>query len=247
MSDEEKRGSNWTRPPKGKAKKPRTNKATMQRRGREHAVNRRAKSEKIFAELEAELERRQNPPEDPPLMDATDLLPPGEPVEELRGLEKQGRGTTYRSEYARIAQSMCELGATDIQLARALGVSLSTMWGWQARHEEFFRAMIVGKDLPDEKVVRALYQRAVGYTYPEVELKTVRGEVKAFPKLTHIPPDVTACQAWLRARRRSEWNPAANLNLTSDESFQNLWLAVSQGQTMPMIDVTPTEVMEHGE
>lgn len=247
MSDEEKPTSGWTNPPKGKLSRKEKAKAAARRKGSNNTVRRRQTAEKVAAELEAGLDEEQRAM--PPLMDAFDLLPPPAPIPELTAQEKHdgGRGaTTYREEYARIARMMCELGATDIQVAQALGVTLSTMWGWQSRHEEFFRAMIIGKDLPDEKVVRALYQRAVGYTYPEIQLKTVGGRLYTIPTLTHIPPDVSACMGWLRARRREEWSETKNLNLTSDETFKNLWLAVAKGQTLPMIDVD-AEVVEDGQ
>jgi len=240
MPDEEKTGSGWTKPPKGKVKKPKS-KANAHRRGNKHTIQRRQTAEKMFAELEAGAGIDKPPPEEPKLLDAHDYMFAGEPVPEMTPNEKRGCGGTYREEYARIARELCELGATDIVVARALGTSLSTMWGWQARHEEFFRAMIVGKGLPDEKVRRALYQRAVGYSYPKVEFKIIGGDVKALAKITHIPPDVAACNSWLRARDK-EWNPATNVNLTSEESFRNLWTMVSQGQTIPVIEGSFTEI-----
>lgn len=245
MPDEEKPGSGWTKPPKGRAKKPKDPKDTTRgtpnakRRGAKHTVQRRQNAEKIFAQLEALIKQREADASlDPPLVDASDYILSDEPVPEMTSNEKRGCGGTYREEYARIAQGMCELGATDIQVARALNVSLSTMWGWQARHESFFRAMILGKDLPDEKVIRALYNRAIGYSYPEVEFKVVNKEVRVLAKMTHIPPDTSACIAFLRSRRK-EWNPAANLQVGGDQAFLQLWQMVAQGQTVPLIDITP--------
>jgi hypothetical protein len=241
MSDEKTTGSGWTNPPKGRVKKlkkpPKNPNST--RRGAKHTVQRRQNAEKIFSELQELIRQRELAAMiDPPLVDANDYILSEEPVPEMTPNEKRGAGGTYREEYARIAQGMCELGATDLQVARALNVSLSTMWGWQARHEDFFRAMILGKDLPDEKVVRALYQRAVGYSYPEVEFKVVNKEVRVLAKMTHLPPDTGACVAFLRSRRK-EWNPAANLQLGGDQMFMQLWQMVAQGQTAPMIDITP--------
>jgi len=250
MSDEEKSKSAWTSPPKGKAKKPKGNKANAQKRGRRHTAQRHLTAERAFQELR-DGKHPHEPQPGPPLIEPGDYLPRGEPIPEASALQKQAcmsgeAGTTYRSEYARIAKTICELGGTDVEVARALGVSMSTMWGWQSRHEEFFRAMIIGKDLPDERVIRSLYQRAVGYSYPDVEFKTHQGSVHVIPVMKHLPPDVGACQAWLRSRRKQDWNPASNLNLSADETFRNLWVMVAQGQVAPMltqdiIDVTPEE------
>jgi len=242
MSDEENTGSGWTTPPKGKAKKPKTTKANARRRGNKHTVQRRITAEKVNGELADGLHPHDAPREDIPLMNAFDLVPPGEMIPELTPDEKRGAGGTYREEFARIARTICELGGTDIEVATALGVSLSTMWGWQARYEDFFRAMIVGKDLPDERVIRALYQRAVGYTYPEFDLRVINHQLVVTPTLKHIPPDVGACNAWLRSRRKSEWNPAVNMELTGTDAFRNMWAMVAQGQLAPMIEGTAVEV-----
>lgn len=264
MADDDKpQGSAWTNPPKRPRGRPRkattpvdengytknthpAAKAKKQAKGARDTVQRRATMEATRAELDDG--EHKEPPTMPPLMDATDLvLEPGPYIPELVGDEKKrGRGVTaFREEYIRIARTMCELGATDIEVARALGVSLSTMWGWQSRYEEFFRAMIVGKDLPDERVIRALFQRAVGYSYPEIEIKVIAGQPHVIPMIKHIPPDVTACNSWLRSRRRDEWSNTQTLNLTSSESFQNLWAAISTGQILPMIDITPEEAPEN--
>lgn len=264
MADDDKPvGSAWTKPPKRPRGRPRKTtapvdengytktthpaaKAKKQAKGARDTVQRRATMEATRAELAAG--EHKEPPFMPPLMDAMDLvLEEGPFIPELVGDEKKrGPGATaFREEYIRIARTLCELGATDIEVARALGVSLSTMWGWQSRYEEFFRAMIVGKDLPDERVIRALYQRAVGYSYPEIQIKTINGGLHVVPVVKHIPPDVQACNSWLRSRRRDEWSETKTLNLTSSESFQSLWQAISTGQILPMIDVTPEDVTEN--
>lgn len=239
MPNDEKPGSSWTKPPKKPKATKKTaeqklaQKAAAQKKGGEYTVKRRTTARKV-REDKAQGRLGTALGDEPALMNALDLLMPGEEVEELTGYAKQGRGPTFRHEYIRIAETICSLGGTDIEVARALGVSLSTMWGWQSRNEDFFRAMIVGKDLPDERVVRALYNRAVGYNYPQIDIKIVGGEAQAFPQIVHIPPDVNACKSWLRSRRRDEWSETTNLNLSSDELFKQLWTAVGQGQTLPM-------------
>jgi hypothetical protein len=51
----------------------------------------------------------------------------------------RGRGapTLYRSEYARVAERMCLLGATDKDLAYAFNVNLDTIAQWRAKHALF--------------------------------------------------------------------------------------------------------------
>lgn len=244
--------SEWTRPPrKGKAKKPKEQlqqerKARKQQKGRDYTQRRNATHDDVLSAMASGALGRGPEGLEAPLMDPSDLIPPGRPVVELTPEQKHGgiQASTYRTEYARIARSMCELGATDTQVAAALGISLSTMWGWQTRHPDFFQAMIVGKDLPDERVVRALYQRAVGMHYPDFEFKTVNGELHMIPVMRYIPGDVGAQKWWLSKRRPVDWNDDKNINLSPSESFVNLWRAVSQGQLLPVLDVVPEEVSD---
>ena len=51
---------------------------------------------------------------------------------------KGGRPTKYAPVFAKIAEQMCKLGATDADLAAAFGVTTPTIWNWQCRYDEFF-------------------------------------------------------------------------------------------------------------
>src|SRR5690242_13023068 len=70
-----------------------------------------------------------------------------------------GRQTVYKKEFAGIARKMCQLGATDADLADAFNVAITTIWRWQSKFPKFAKALEVGKDPADERVVRSLYQR----------------------------------------------------------------------------------------
>lgn len=65
-----------------------------------------------------------------------------------------GRPSSYKPEYAQIAEKMCELGATDNEVAEALGVSVRTIHSWKHEYEEFSASLKAGKSLADERVVR---------------------------------------------------------------------------------------------
>ena len=65
------------------------------------------------------------------------------------------------------AWSLAAMGATDKEIATAIGVSERTINRWKKDHESFERAISQGKGTSDAKVVRSLYQRAIGYEYTE--------------------------------------------------------------------------------
>lgn len=113
---------------------------------------------------------------------------------------EMGRPPKYKPEYARIARVMCERGATDQDLANAFDVSTVSIWRWQAEHEDFCNAMQLGKEQPDDRVKRSLYQRAIGYSYEAEELHAYQGSITRTKTIKHVPPDPGAAMHWLRNR-----------------------------------------------
>jgi len=117
-----------------------------------------------------------------------------------------GRPSPYKPDFARIAERLCRNGATDIEVADVLGISVRTFYRWCLLHDEFTAAVRVGKDAADDRVERALYQRAVGYDYVAEKIVTPKGGGPvAVPYMVHIPADVRAALHWLAIRRPKPW------------------------------------------
>ena len=117
-----------------------------------------------------------------------------------------GRPSPYKPEFARIAQRLCRNGATDIEVADILGISVRTFYRWCLLHDEFTAAVRVGKDAADDRVERALYQRAVGYEHVAEKIVTPKGGGHVVvPYMVHIPADVRAALHWLAIRRPKPW------------------------------------------
>lgn len=119
-----------------------------------------------------------------------------------------GRPSKYKAEYAKQAVKLCELGATQPQLADFFEVSTSTVNLWAVQHKAFSDALKIGKAPADEKVEMSLYQRAMGYSHPEDDIKVIAGEIVITPTIKHYPPDTTACIFWLKNRKPKEWRTA---------------------------------------
>lgn len=111
----------------------------------------------------------------------------------------------------------CRLGATDMELADALGVSVRTINYWRAKKPEFAAAMKAGKDVADERVVRSLFSRATGYECDEVDIRVVNGEVVKTPIRKIYPPDSTAMIFWLKNRKPKEWRDKIEQELTGPD------------------------------
>ena len=116
-----------------------------------------------------------------------------------------GRPTLYKKEFVAQAKKLSELGATDIEMADFFEVASSTFYKWKNEYAEFSEALKVGKEVADERVIKSLYHRAIGYTFESEKLFNNRGEIVRAQTREHVPPDTTACIFWLKNRRSQEW------------------------------------------
>lgn len=115
------------------------------------------------------------------------------------------RPTAYRKEYADRARQLCEMGATDMELAEFFRVDVRTIYNWRHTHPEFFQAVHVGKDALDDRVERSLYQRAVGYSFNSEKVFHFQGHITRAATIEHVPPEPGAALNWLKNRRKETW------------------------------------------
>lgn len=137
-------------------------------------------------------------------------------------MNASGRPSSYREEYAKQAEKLCQLGATDDELADFFDVHRATIYRWKLEFPEFCDALKSGKDFADERVERSLYQKATGYEVTEeqavkhkVEQHVEQVEVVEVRK--HIPADTTAAIFWLKNRRKGDWRDVSRSELTGPE------------------------------
>lgn len=122
--------------------------------------------------------------------------------QETRG---PGQPDKYRPEYAKQAVKLCALGATDVDLAMFFDVDPRTIANWKVRYPEFFQSIKIAKADLDDQVERSLYQRAMGYSHPDVDIRVIEGQIVKTELVKHYPPDTTALIFWLKNRRKEEW------------------------------------------
>ncbi|OMG61475.1 terminase [Stutzerimonas balearica] len=115
------------------------------------------------------------------------------------------RPSKYKADFAEQARKLCKLGATDQELADFFEVAISTLNLWKIQHPEFSESLKLGKEVADERVANALYQRAMGYSHPDVDIRVVDGAIVETPLIKHYAPDTTAAIFWLKNRRPDEW------------------------------------------
>ncbi|MES2057745.1 MAG: helix-turn-helix domain-containing protein [Pseudomonadota bacterium] len=117
------------------------------------------------------------------------------------------RPSTFKPAYVRQARDLYAQGLTDRELAAAFGVSRTTIFRWRAAYPEFAEATKLGKEVADDRVERALYERAIGYEEEAVRVyPPVGGEEPVIVRYKReVRADVTAALHWMRARRPAIW------------------------------------------
>lgn len=129
-------------------------------------------------------------------------------------MDKGGRPTKYRDEYAEQAERLCLLGLTNEQLANFFDVNVDTIYEWQKVHDQFSDALKAGKDEADGKVAKSLYERALGYKHKAVKIvadaKTGMDHTVEYTE--HYPPDTTAAIFWLKNRQSAMWRDRQDVN-----------------------------------
>ena len=122
-----------------------------------------------------------------------------------------GRPTSYKPEYCEQAVKLSKMGATDVEMADFFEVAISTLNLWKIKHTEFSESLRVGKEIADKRVVDSLYQRAMGYTHPDVDIRVVEGAIVKTDLVKHYPPDTTAMIFWLKNRDPSNWRDKTDI------------------------------------
>lgn len=131
-----------------------------------------------------------------------------------KGGKGSGRGgSLYKPRFhPKMVYKYALLGLTEQQIAGAFEVTHATIDNWKSKHEAFRRNLMKGKDEADAKVAHGLYQRAVGYSHPDVHISNYKGMITETEVTKHYPPDTTAAVKWLGIRTRNNPNPFCEVN-----------------------------------
>jgi len=162
----------------------------------------------------------------------------------------------YHPDYPRQALHLAKLGATDDELAEFFGVSVRTIYRWKHDHPDFCQALKLGKEEPDNRIVRSLYHRALGFRYIEQQafkVKTVdyndqgkrifeseRVEVVEVERA--VPADTVACIFWLKNRDKANWRDKVEHELSGKGAFA---LTITEALPGEAIPPTPTTTGKH--
>lgn len=155
-----------------------------------------------------------------------------------------GRPSDYGEEFCEEARKFCENGATDIEVADYLEISVATLYRWKGKYPEFCEALKAGKSVADERVERSLYHKALGYTFDAVKIMQYEGEPVVVPYREHVPPDTTAAIFWLKNRRPELWRDKSEVHFRhtiekmSDDELERIAAGRSEGVVKAPVDPT---------
>lgn len=156
-----------------------------------------------------------------------------------------GRPSAFKPEFVEQAKKLCELGATDVEMADFFNVAVSTFYLWKNKQPEFSEALKAGKSAADERVERSLYHKAVGYTFESEKVFQHQGQIIRAPIREHVPPDTTAMIFWLKNRRADDWREKTeqvirheHVNQMSDDELSRIAANSSEGTSAPPVDTS---------
>jgi hypothetical protein len=120
---------------------------------------------------------------------------------------KGGRPTKYKKEYAEQVYRLALLGLKDTELMDYFDVAESTLNLWKKNHKEFSESLKEGREIADDKVVKALYNKACGYeeNIQETVFDPKTGKPQTANRIKKHLPDTTAIIFWLKNRQRKHW------------------------------------------
>ncbi|EBX0664796.1 terminase [Salmonella enterica subsp. enterica serovar Hadar] len=127
------------------------------------------------------------------------------------------RPTKYQEAYAEQARKLCLLGYTDSELADFFEVSESTINKWKLDYPEFSESIKKGKAVADAEVSDRLYQRAMGFVAPDIDIRVIENRIVETPLEKYYPPDTTAAIFWLKNRQKDKWRDKVDHELTGKD------------------------------
>lgn len=129
-----------------------------------------------------------------------------------------GRPSKFEKIDLREIKHYAPKGYTDSELAKIFKVTRQTVCNWKNEYPEFFDTLKKGKLIADAKVEASLYQRACGYSHPEIHISNYQGKISITPIIKHYPPDPTSMIFWLKNRQSNKWRDKREIVGGSDET-----------------------------
>lgn len=129
-----------------------------------------------------------------------------------RGRGKPSKYDTHVKPYLSKIKEWSAAGATKEQIAKALGIAVSTFCVHQNKYEELQEALKIGRDVLVLELQGALAKRAKGFEYEEkktyIKKDIDTGETTQYTEVTkkQALPDVAAINLSLKNYNKDNWS-----------------------------------------
>lgn len=110
----------------------------------------------------------------------------------------------------RLVKNMLERGASDLEIASELGISVDSLQRWKKANAEFCGLLKNWKDRAIEMVEKSLYLQAIGHHY-KVPQYDKDGNVTGYTTEL-IKPNLGAAIFFLKNKKPSEWRDKPELD-----------------------------------
>lgn len=148
-------------------------------------------------------------------------------------VNKGGRKSKYNDIDLDEVESWAKEGLTDYEIAKRLGIGVSTLYEWKNKFPEFSEALKRAKKQADFRVEDSLNKRANGYKYNEVTKERIKlydgeGNVVGQELVTtkvvtkEVKPDTTAQIFWLKNRKPDVWRDTKNIEANINDKRDNM-------------------------
>lgn len=146
----------------------------------------------------------------------------------VTGRHPGGRPSSFKPEYVDDARRLAEVfGAIDEEIAKYLRVTEKTINNWKLAHPEFAEALALGKAGPNQRVEKALYHRAIGYSHVEEQIFVAHGKITRVKTVKHYPPETKAIDIFLKNRSKDWRYDPARPPLDDDVPAESVKVTVS--------------------
>lgn len=110
-------------------------------------------------------------------------------------------------------------GLTEEQVAKKLGIAVSTFSEYKLKYSELMEALKKGKEDLIEELEDSLYKRAMGYNYTETKEEYENGGLtKRTTTVKHITPDTGALIFALKNLKPNKWSNSDRVEIVNPES-----------------------------
>lgn len=130
-------------------------------------------------------------------------------------------------------------GKTDAQVAKELSLKRVTFLDALKNTTGLTDTIKTIKSMPDSRVEKSLFERALGYSHKDTQFFCYQGEIVSQETVKHYPPDVSACVFWLCNRQPKRWKNVQKVDVEGQVNHKIIEIVRADGKTEDKTKAVP--------